>query len=197
MNRRFDTGLAAHLDGVVRAIDFLLNANQGFRMEIGQQVAVVGGGNAAIDAARTAARLDAESVTVLYRRTREQMPAYEEEVEEAEAGLDADAGDVLQRVAQHDGALLLEQLAAIQAGGGRSGRSDVDGEIDLADVTASDSAGLALLLEWVTWANHSVREIRFIGVPERVLAIARTTEVEPLLTRGERWSGFIEAPEST
>ena len=68
-------------------------------------------------------------------------------------------------------------------------------EIDLADVTASDSAGLALLLEWVTWANHSVREIRFANIPEKILAIAKTTEVEPLLTRGERWSGFIEAPE--
>lgn len=67
-------------------------------------------------------------------------------------------------------------------------------EIDLSEVTASDSAGLALLLEWVTWANHSVREIRFTGMPEKILAIARTTEVEPLLTRGERWSGFIEAP---
>jgi phospholipid transport system transporter-binding protein len=68
-------------------------------------------------------------------------------------------------------------------------------EIDLSEVTASDSAGLALLLEWVTWANHSVREIRFTGMPEKILAIARTTEVEPLLTRGERWSGFIEAPD--
>ena len=63
-------------------------------------------------------------------------------------------------------------------------------EVDLSGVTDSDSAGLALLLEWVTWANHSVREIRFTGI----LAIARTTEVEPLLMRGERWSGFIEAP---
>ena len=68
-------------------------------------------------------------------------------------------------------------------------------EIDLADVTATDSAGLALLLEWVTWANHSVREISFENVPEKILAIAKTTEVEPLLARGERWSGFIEAPE--
>jgi len=68
-------------------------------------------------------------------------------------------------------------------------------EVDLTEVTAADSAGLALLLEWVTWANHSVREIRFTGMPEKVLAIARTTEVEPLLTRGERWAGFIEAPE--
>jgi len=68
-------------------------------------------------------------------------------------------------------------------------------EVDLSDITISDSAGLALLLEWVTWANHSVREIRFSGMPEKILAIARTTEVEPLLTRGERWAGFIEAPD--
>jgi phospholipid transport system transporter-binding protein len=68
-------------------------------------------------------------------------------------------------------------------------------EIDLSGVTLSDSAGLALLLEWVTWANHTVREIRFKSMPERVLAIAKTTEVEKLLARGERWAGFIEAPE--
>jgi phospholipid transport system transporter-binding protein len=68
-------------------------------------------------------------------------------------------------------------------------------EIDLSGVTESDSAGLALLLEWVTWANHSVREIRFVNIPERLHAIAKTTEVEQLLTRGERWAGFIEAPE--
>jgi phospholipid transport system transporter-binding protein len=69
-------------------------------------------------------------------------------------------------------------------------------EIDLSGVTMSDSAGLALLLEWVTWANHTVREIRFSGMPERVLAIAKTTEVDGLLTRGERWAGFIESPDS-
>ena len=68
-------------------------------------------------------------------------------------------------------------------------------EIDLSGVTDSDSAGLALLLEWVTWANHSVREIRFTEIPEKIYAIARTTEVDNLLSRGERWSGFIEAPE--
>lgn len=67
-------------------------------------------------------------------------------------------------------------------------------EIDLSGVERADSAGLALLLEWITWANHTVREIRFTGMPERILAIAKTTEVEALLSRGERWSGFIEAP---
>lgn len=69
-------------------------------------------------------------------------------------------------------------------------------EIDLSGVTNSDSAGLALLLEWVTWANHTVREIRFSGMPERVQAIAKTTEVDGLLTRGERWAGFIDAPDT-
>ena len=67
-------------------------------------------------------------------------------------------------------------------------------EVDLAGITRADSAGLALLLEWITWANHTVREIRFRSMPERILAIARTTEVEQLLKRGERWAGFIEAP---
>ncbi len=69
-------------------------------------------------------------------------------------------------------------------------------EIDLSGVSLSDSAGLALLLEWVTWANHTVREIRFTGMPDRVLAIAKTTEVDGLLTRGERWAGFIKSPKA-
>jgi phospholipid transport system transporter-binding protein len=68
-------------------------------------------------------------------------------------------------------------------------------EVDLSGVSRADSAGLALLLEWITWAIHTVREIRFEDMPERVLAIARTTEVDQLLNRGERWAGFIEAPE--
>ena len=68
-------------------------------------------------------------------------------------------------------------------------------EVDLSGVGKADSAGLALLLEWVTWANHTVREIRYIDMPERVLAIAKTTEVDHLLDRGERWAGFIDAPD--
>jgi phospholipid transport system transporter-binding protein len=68
-------------------------------------------------------------------------------------------------------------------------------EVDLSGVDETDSAGLALLLEWITWANHTVREIRFTEMPEKINAIAKTTEVDHLLKRGERWAGFIEAPE--
>ncbi len=79
-------GLAGEdAEGVVEAISFLREYNIRGSVPIGKNVAIIGGGNAAIDAARTAVRLGAESVTVLYRRTREQMPAYEEEIEEAEA----------------------------------------------------------------------------------------------------------------
>lgn len=70
-------------------------------------------------------------------------------------------------------------------------------EIDLAGVKDADSAGLALLLEWITWANHTVREIRFKDIPKRVQAIAETTEVDALLRRGERWAGFIDAPDNS
>ena len=67
-------------------------------------------------------------------------------------------------------------------------------EMDLGGVSDTDSAGLALMLEWITWANHTVREIRFVNVPVKIDAIAKTTEVDHLLRRGERWAGFIEAP---
>jgi len=65
-------------------------------------------------------------------------------------------------------------------------------EVDLGGVTRTDSAGLALLLEWITWANHTVREIHFRKIPEKVTNIAQTSDVEDLLSVGERWVGFIE-----
>jgi NADH-quinone oxidoreductase subunit F len=69
-------------EGVDEAIAFLREYNLRGSVRCGKNVIVVGGGNAAIDAARTARRLGA-NVTVVYRRTREQMPAYAEEIEEA------------------------------------------------------------------------------------------------------------------
>ncbi|MHB9046856.1 MAG: NADH-quinone oxidoreductase subunit NuoF [Pirellulales bacterium] len=72
------------VEGVTEAIRFLRDYNVRGSVPVGRKVVVIGGGNAAVDAARTAVRLGAESVTILYRRTRGQMPAYAEEVEEAE-----------------------------------------------------------------------------------------------------------------
>ncbi len=71
-------------EGVIQAVDFLRDVALGRAPSLsGKRVAIVGGGNAAIDAARTAWRLGASEVHVIYRRTRQEMPAYEEEVEAA------------------------------------------------------------------------------------------------------------------
>lgn len=71
-------------EGVADAMQFLRDFNLGKECKVGQNVVVVGGGNSAIDAARTAIRLGAATVTIVYRRTRDQMPAFAHEVIEAE-----------------------------------------------------------------------------------------------------------------
>lgn len=69
--------------GITDALGFLRTYNLRGSVPVGRNVVVIGGGNSAIDGARTAVRLGAEQVTVVYRRSREAMPAYEEEIEEA------------------------------------------------------------------------------------------------------------------
>ena len=71
------------LDGVLPAVEFLRDVALGRPVKIGQNVAVVGGGNAAIDAARTALRLGAKEVHIVYRRLRSDMPADAAEIEAA------------------------------------------------------------------------------------------------------------------
>ena len=70
------------LDGVFTGIDFLREVNLGNKPAIGKAVAVIGGGNVAIDVARAAVRLGAKT-TIVYRRDRDAMPAADDEVEEA------------------------------------------------------------------------------------------------------------------
>jgi NADH-quinone oxidoreductase subunit F len=70
--------------GVTDALEFLREYNLRGKTAVGRKVVVIGGGNAAIDAARTALRLGAQSVTIVYRRTREEMPAWAEEIQEAQ-----------------------------------------------------------------------------------------------------------------
>jgi NADPH-dependent glutamate synthase beta subunit-like oxidoreductase len=66
------------------AVSFLRGVASGERPNVGRRVAVYGGGNTAVDAARVARRLGAEDTVIIYRRTAAQMPAHEGEVQEAE-----------------------------------------------------------------------------------------------------------------
>ena len=74
-----------HTPGVVQGVNYLRRHALGIEQETGKHVAVIGGGNTAVDAARTALRAGAETVTILYRRTRVEMPAADHEVIDAEA----------------------------------------------------------------------------------------------------------------
>lgn len=73
----------ARLRGVVQALRYLEEANLGWQPQTGRNVAVIGGGYTAMDAARTALRLGAERVSVLYRRTRRETEVHEEELRAA------------------------------------------------------------------------------------------------------------------
>jgi NADH-quinone oxidoreductase subunit F len=77
-------------EGVIQAMKLLKAINLGGKVELGESVGIIGGGNAAIDAARVAVRnKNCKKVTILYRRTRKEMPAFEEEIDSAtEEGID-------------------------------------------------------------------------------------------------------------
>lgn len=72
------------LNGVVHGIDYLRRINSGETMNLGRNVVVVGGGNVAIDCARTALRTGSDQVFVLYRRTKQEMPALQTEIHHLE-----------------------------------------------------------------------------------------------------------------
>jgi len=71
------------VEGVLDGVAFLRNINLGQKLRLGERVVVIGGGNVAVDAARSALRLGTKEVVILYRRSYQEMPAIESEVEAA------------------------------------------------------------------------------------------------------------------
>jgi NADPH-dependent glutamate synthase beta subunit-like oxidoreductase len=96
---------------VMECIDFLRDVNFGKKVKLGDSVVVIGGGNAAIDSARTALRLGSKEVTILYRRTRAEMPADAVEVEEAiKEGVKIEFLAAPKKVFSKNGAVTLENI---------------------------------------------------------------------------------------
>ncbi len=84
-HRGIDLGIPGEkADGVRQGVDFLREVNLDGTAPVGRKVAIIGGGNVAIDVARAALRLGAEDVSLIYRRTRSEMPAFEDEIQAAE-----------------------------------------------------------------------------------------------------------------
>jgi NADPH-dependent glutamate synthase beta subunit-like oxidoreductase len=97
-----------NLPGVYDGASFLRDINLGKKVDVGEKVAVIGGGNVAVDGARVALRLGAKDVHIIYRRTRKEMPASPEEVEaalEENIHIDYLTGHV--KVSQKKGRLIL------------------------------------------------------------------------------------------
>jgi heterodisulfide reductase subunit A len=114
------------LEGVLSAVPFLRQVNLGRRVRIGTRVAVVGGGITAVDAATTALRLGAEEVSLVYRRSRGEIPAYPWELDEAEAeGVKLQTNTVATRILGNGGQIVgmecarSRQLSSIDDSGKR------------------------------------------------------------------------------
>lgn len=132
------------LEGVWGGIDFLrkvslYNSGEDEAVEIGSRVAVVGGGNTAMDACRSAVRLGAQKVYVIYRRTRNEMPAEDIEIEEAmEEGVEFKFLCNPAEIIGEDGKVKTVKLQVMELGeadaGGRRSPVAVEGKFEYIDV---------------------------------------------------------------
>ena len=133
------------LDGVLGGIDVLREVNLGARPNLGKNVAVVGGGNVAMDACRTAVRLGAENVYVIYRRTRAEAPAEDLEIEEAlEEGVNFKWLTNPAEIIGENGKVTQIKLQVMQLGepdaSGRRSPVPVEGKFEILDVDTVISA---------------------------------------------------------
>ena len=133
------------LQGVLGGIDVLREVNLGGRPDLGKNVAVVGGGNVAMDACRTAVRLGAENVYVIYRRTRAEAPAEDLEIEEAlEEGVDFKWLTNPAEIIGEDGKVVKIKLQVMELGepdaSGRRSPVPVEGKFEILDVDTVISA---------------------------------------------------------
>ena len=131
--------------GVYGGIDFLRTVAEGDPLDIGKSTAIVGGGNTAMDACRTAVRLGAEKVYVIYRRTRAEMPADDEEIDEAiEEGVEFKFLTNPAEIISEGGHVKQIKLQVMQLGepdeSGRRRPVPVEGKFEVLDVDSVISA---------------------------------------------------------
>jgi phospholipid transport system transporter-binding protein len=80
------------------------------------------------------------------------------------------------------GAATVPTVVGLRAAGLRAFAADSgDISVDLSALTRVDSAGLALLIDWLAWARAASRKLRFLALPDALLALARLSDVEQLL----------------
>jgi heterodisulfide reductase subunit A len=177
--------------GVIGALSFLHDVNMGKEVAVGARVAVIGGGNTAIDAARVARRLGAASVTVVYRRSRPEMPANPAEVTAAEAeGIDIMFLTTPTRIIARDGKASQMECTRMELGepddSGRRRPVPVKGSEFMVDVdTVIAALGQAPNLEFTKELGLEVNKRGTIAVTGPSLA----TNIEGVFAGGDVVSG--------
>ncbi|MCF8030334.1 MAG: FAD-dependent oxidoreductase [Desulfohalobiaceae bacterium] len=162
--------------GVRQGVDFLREVNLSGTAQVGRKVAIVGGGNVAVDVARSALRMGAEEVTIAYRRTRNEMPALREEIEAAECeGIRIAYLCAPQQILDRDGAVSGIRLIEMELGEpDSSGRrrpvpvpgSEFDLEVDQVFPAIGQRPDIGPIeeeegLEFTRWATTEVDSITY------------------------------------
>jgi formate dehydrogenase beta subunit len=148
---------------VLDAVSFLRGVASGERDHLGGRIAVYGGGNTAFDAARVARRLGADDTVIVYRRTREQMPAHEEEAADAEEeGIRVNWLRTITSMGQDDLTVEVQELD-------ENGRPHPTGRFETLE---ADTVILALGQESDTGFLHTVPGVQF---DDDVVVVSTTT----------------------
>ena len=175
------------LEGVFDALELLRERalGKGRNCE-GKAVVVLGGGNVAVDAARSVVRLGAAKVTILYRRTREEMPAYEEEIEEAiQEGIEVITLGIPKRILSKNGS-----VSGIEFIRAELGKAEADGRRRPVPVEGSESVIECDMVIPAIGQVASTEAVTFSSGPE--LTDWGTIKVDPVsysTTVGEIFSG--------
>jgi NADH-quinone oxidoreductase subunit F len=169
------------LGGVIDAIGFLRDRALGKGIDCnGKRVVVLGGGNAAIDAARSAIRLGAKKVMIVYRRTREEMPAYEEEIQGAVAeGADLIALGIPRRIVGASG-----RVAGVEILRAELGKTEKDGRRKAIAIEGSQTVIDCEIVIPAIGQVPSCEVVRFEGGPE--MTERGTIRTDPVTLRTSR-----------
>ena len=165
-------GEGSDLPGVTDGIKFLQAVNLGEKVQVGKKVAIIGGGNTAIDCARTAKRLGGEDVRIVYRRSRAEMPAAEEEIKAAEReGVKIDYLTLPKRFLSENG-----KLSGMECIGMTLGEPDASGRRRPIPVPGSE---VTLPVDTVIAALGQVTQIEFLKELAVSLKKSGTVEIDP------------------
>ena len=163
-----------NLQGVQLCVEFLKKAVHDHNTPVGKKVAVVGGGNSAIDAVRTALRLGAEEAFIVYRRSRKEMPANEEEILEAEKeGVKINYLTNPTKILGRDGKVVGMECIRMKLG-----EPDASGRRTPIPIENSE---FTINLDMVILAIGQVADVSFLNAGEQKFGITRwgTFEVDP------------------